>query len=735
MAGRIQLAIAVLLLVTFSTIAIILHSTIKRTELVITSNLVTSLANQYAAEIDKQIEENLNVIRSTARMFSSITDMKPEDQKNLLMAFSKTIVSQSISIDTLYVIINAEYWSGFDRDEAWAYFDKAGNIIDETVAQTTVESFSWYVPIKNQNQETVSDMHSSYNNEKLVITLAVPIQNQKAQQIGILAVDIDVFALNTIIIKARPMGKGYAVLFTKTGTILAHGDSNKTIYQAQNALTETTLKPGDILVEQRTIEYESERWETGWHELNEQLSIGQPYTGRLQSALNNSLWKAGIAPFRIGDSYTIWAIGIFLPEALITKDFNNFITVLLSIAAASFFMSMLIIIAMSKSFLRPLTLFSKAFISISEGDADLTRTIHITGKSEITQLADSFNDFLVKLQTLVTQIKETAHTGYSIGSNIYEHSSNTSEVLTKAQSDLNTTKRKLDELKNLLERFTDTINNISKNSESLNNKLAKQSHDSETAMDTIDSTIKNMAQLAKVALDKKKVSDSLNTNASEAIKIVEQLITSVREIALDAEKIKSFNELINDIAERTNLLAMNAAIEAAHAGDKGKGFAVVADEIRKLAEEAGKNAALIQTEISGILARIENAITDSAQATTSMHALAKGTAEMADAMNSMIGSVRQSAQQTGSISAVFETLKIATQESIHVVSEIAQNSERLLSENENNQTLIMEMITVLNDFIQTSQIIITSIVAIEQLGKDNMDALTNLEQEVSKFKI
>ncbi len=734
-AGRIQIAIAFLLLITFTTITLILHSTIKRTEQVITSNLVTSLANQYAAEIDKQIEESLNVIRSTARMFAAVTSMKPAEQKSVLLAFSKAMVSQNITIDTLYLIINSKYYSGFTSDEAWVCYEKAGDTIQESISFNTLKNFSWYSAISSQNQETVSDMHTSYQSGKLVISLAVPIQNSEARQIGVIAVDIDAFTLNTIISKARPMGKGYAVLFTKNGTILAHGDSNKTIYQAGITVeqSQTALKAADIVVEQRTMEFEADRWETGWQQLKEQLTIGKPYSGSLQSHFNGTIWKAGIAPFRIGNSYTVWAIGIFLPESLLTKDFNDFIKVLLIIAAISFLASMIIIIALSRSFMKPLTLFSKAFVSISQGDADLTRTITVSGKNEVTLLAQSFNDFLAKLRALVSQIKETAHTGYTIGTNIYEQSNSTSHTLSNAQNNFDEAKKKLDELKMLLQQFSKTVRNIGENSEVLNEKLLTQTKESESAMEKIDVTIKSMAQLAKVALEKKKVSDDLNANASLTIKTVEQLVNGVKEIALDAEKIKNFNEIINDIAERTNLLAMNAAIEAAHAGDKGKGFAVVADEIRKLAEEAGKNASLIQNEISGILARIEHTIADSADANTSIQELARGTSDMADAMNSMIGSVRQSAQQTGSISEVFEKLKHAAGESMRDVSEISENSQLLLAENEKNEALIIRMITVLDDFIQTSEAMLTSITAISKLGKDNIEALTNLEQEVSRF--
>ncbi|HQG40184.1 MAG TPA: hypothetical protein PLV76_04780, partial [Spirochaetales bacterium] len=155
-AARIQIAIAILLLVTFTTITVILHSTIKRTEQVITSNLVISLANQYAAEIDKHIEENLNVIRSTARMFAAVTSMKPSEQKSILLGFSQAMVNQNITIDTLYLSINSEYYSGFTSNEAWACYEKDGKSIQESIDEDTLNTFPWYTTIKSQNQETVS---------------------------------------------------------------------------------------------------------------------------------------------------------------------------------------------------------------------------------------------------------------------------------------------------------------------------------------------------------------------------------------------------------------------------------------------------------------------------------------------------------------------------------------------------------------------------------------------------
>ena len=729
-----QLAIAALLFVTFGSLTFILRGTIQTTQASITTTLVTSTANQYAAEVDKQVEENLNVIRSAGKMFLSVAEMNPSIQKTVLAALASTLIRQSISIDSLYLFVRSEYYTGFNSDETWIFYQKAGDYVYETIPQGKLSNLSWYTSINAQNQETVSEMHDSYNGGKQIITLAVPLLNKEARQTGFLAIDIDLYSLNAVIAKARPMEKGYAVLFTKSGSILAHGDDQGTIYKTGTA--EVIKRAEDISVEQRKPDFESQRWKaSGWEPLIKQLASGQSYSVNLVSAEDNSHWKAGIAPFRIGDSYSVWAVGIFLPESILARDFSEFIKLLMIIAGLSFVISMLLIIFLSRSLLKPIALFSNAFFSISQGEADLTQKIMLRGNNEIAALAETFNNFLEKLRTLVSQIKTTAHGGYTAGSGIYEQSTRTSSAINGAKTSFDITKTTFNELRAVLAEFMQTVTNIEKSSRSLNEKLASQMQQSDTALHNIDSTIKNMAQLAKVALEKKKVSDTLNSNASASIHIVEQLVNGVKEIASDAEKIRSFNELINDIAERTNLLAMNAAIEAAHAGDKGKGFAVVADEIRKLAEEAGKNASLIQTEISGILTRIEHSIADSNTASESMHTLATGTAEMAEAMNSMIGSVRQSAQQTGSISEVFETLKISTSESMQNVTEISQNSEKLLEQNLKNEELIQNTLAVLDDFIKTTASIIDSLAVISSLGKQNMEALTNLENEVSRFTV
>ncbi|WP_169730485.1 methyl-accepting chemotaxis protein [Salinispira pacifica] len=201
--------------------------------------------------------------------------------------------------------------------------------------------------------------------------------------------------------------------------------------------------------------------------------------------------------------------------------------------------------------------------------------------------------------------------------------------------------------------------------------MTRQNHaidQSSSAIEQISAQIRNMSDNAS---SKQELMNSLVEMSREGMDQVEETIDDFKEITRSSESIVEVIEVIEGISSRTNLLAMNAAIEAAHAGDAGKGFAVVADEIRKLAEETQENSRVIRetlvgsnekiaqaTEHSTILreafSRINDSIEDVSQA---LMELISGMAELSEGTGDINGSIEHLRQSNGLVNRSMETMK------------------------------------------------------------------------------
>ncbi|KPW59569.1 Methyl-accepting chemotaxis protein [Pseudomonas caricapapayae] len=494
----------------------------------------------------------------------------------------------------------------------------------------------WYKAAQNAPGTIVTEPYIAASSGKLVMTIATPVKIQN-QFAGVAGADISLDSVSKIINSLNFDGHGYAFLVSAEGKILVHPDSKLVLKNINEAYPVNTPKIA-----------------TGVTEID---------SGKKPEIIS-------FTPVQ-GVSTANWYVALVLEQDSAYSMLAEFRASAITAMVVVVMVIILLLGLLIRVLMQPLHQMGRAMRDIADGEGDLTKRLAITSQDEFGALAQSFNHFVERIHT---SIREVASTAAQLG-----------EVATRVVRVSNASMDNSDQQAHRTESVAAAINELGAAAQEIAQNAARTSQQSSDAsglasdgQGVVQQTIKAMNELSG------KISESC---------------VNIESLNGKTANIGQILEVITSISQQTNLLALNAAIEAARAGEAGRGFAVVADEVRNLAHRTQDSAQQVQTMIEELQVGAREAVTN------------------------MTESQRQSEDSVGIANLAGERLGSVTRR----IEEINGMNQSVAAATE-EQTSVVESINV----------DITHINTLNQLGVDNLrqtlEACNSLEEQAARLQ-
>jgi len=470
------------------------------------------------------------------------------------------------------------------------------------------------------------------------------------------------------------------------------------------------------------------------------------YTTALQGIVGDPESRARVETFfRLGAQIyeLINAAATTLMEGARITNENRFLeiqattqatnAIMMVFTAVGLVLGILIALVIASAVTKPIGLLSSALGDVANGD--LTKRLPEIGKDEIAQASRSYNKSMDEFGRMITTIKNQSVVLTDIGNDLASNMTETASAMNQIAANIQNIKNRVMNQSASVTETKSTMEQVTANIGKLNNHVESQAAAVTQSSAAIEEMIANIqsvtTSLAKNTANVKELQESSETGRSS----LHEVATDIQDIAKESEGLMEINSVMENIASQTNLLSMNAAIEAAHAGDAGRGFAVVADEIRKLAESSGEQSKIIGKVLKKIKESIEKISRSTDRVINRFETIDLGVRTVAEqeenirnAMEEQSHGSKQILQSSGQVNDITQQVKAGSVEMFNGSKEVIQEAKNL-------ERVTQEITGGMNEMALGAEEVNKAVLAVNELTGRTKENISSLAQAVLRFKV
>lgn len=691
LAFKFEITIFSLLLLLFSVLIFILNKTISRDSINSYSNLTSILAERSSAALTYWLSGYFKDLR----------------------VFTKSSAFLNADIDETYEYMMENTSLIGDDFEFVGVSGMDGILLTSKGLRVSIRETQYYKEIIEQGAGScITNPEKSLSSTNYLINIALPAVDRDGRLFGLFMGAVPLSIIQAEVAKTAVGENGYAFVLDGNGTTIADIDENKVMKNFSNMDDEQS---GMI----------------GYQDMVFEMLMGQSGMHKIYNVASKKTDYVFYCP--IFD--TSWSLGLSVPKDEVFKSARRSgVNIALCCLVIAILILMFIAIYLN-ILLKPLLLLDRSITEIAKGDADLTKRLDITSKDEIGSVVKGFNKFIENLRLIISEVKNSKDSLQYVDQDLQYTTKETRESISRITKSIDDITGQITNQSSSVEETAGSVTQIAKNIESLNMMIENQSSGVTEASAAVEQMIGNIISVSKSTERMAEAFAQLEEftrNGIEKQNIVNEQLANIEK---QSQTLLLANKTISKIANKTNLLAMNAAIEAAHAGAMGQGFSVVADEIRNLSETSSQQSKSIGAELKSIQNSIVTVVASSSEAKEALRFVEQNIHGTDQLVQQIKGAMEESEVGSHQITDALKMMNDSTTEVRISSKEMSDGNKAILDEVSHLQEATFAIKSSVQDITEGTQKIDKNGSTLQAISDTMQKSIRKIGSQIDLFKV